>query len=675
MNKQDCKKEGWVLSDDDGRDLIISSSAKEIVDKGATVECQWDVMSLVDKKYRIKQYFPNIPHIEFFDSLSNEKLKAVISKIEHYSGLNCSGEAEYEKTVFYLFSEKKYLRYYDEVMNNMIEGHFPIEVNLRSEGRKVYTILPNEYDRYSADIDYFDVPVAIKISPLERGERCMRNADVIVGDKHYEWTMEDNEYMGSTVAEVIILMWEGKIGIPLTKKKSQKKNRTEREYERRVEKVRFCADLGSSGAMNEMGILFHNGRGVEQDFTEAMSWYRQAAELGCTDAMVNIGILYDNGQGVVKDHEEATSWYKKAAELGDTWALKNVNFYFNGQRTKPNFKDIILWYKKAADVGDIDAMINTGILFEYGGNGVTRDFEEAKFWYTRAANLGNTDALYRLGALHMDFSKGNKEEAVQWLIKAAELSDTDAMYRLSAFYMGSAERGGYDYKEAMVWFRKAADLGDAEAMRQISYIYSNGLGVKQDTQESLSWRKKAADLGDTLAMLFLGVFYFIEENVYWHRKAADLGDTNAMVQLCYNFEEGSNGAERDYKEAMSWYARAVNIDYSKWVFDYRMGPIIFNEETGQESISLLRKSAELGNASAMAGIGTLYAYGICVKRDYKEAMSWYKKAADLGNVNKLDEIGMLYERGGYGIEQDYGEAMYWYLKHLKNSRSRLRQQR
>jgi TPR repeat protein len=37
---------------------------------------------------------------------------------------------------------------------------------------------------------------------------------------------------------------------------------------------RQAADAGNSGAMNNIGWLYHYGRGVPQDYAEAMRWYR-----------------------------------------------------------------------------------------------------------------------------------------------------------------------------------------------------------------------------------------------------------------------------------------------------------------------------------------------------------------------------------------------------------------
>jgi TPR repeat protein len=37
--------------------------------------------------------------------------------------------------------------------------------------------------------------------------------------------------------------------------------------------------------MVRLGVMYANGWGVEQDFTEALRWYRQAAERGNLQAM------------------------------------------------------------------------------------------------------------------------------------------------------------------------------------------------------------------------------------------------------------------------------------------------------------------------------------------------------------------------------------------------------
>jgi TPR repeat protein len=69
--------------------------------------------------------------------------------------------------------------------------------------------------------------------------------------------------------------------------------------------------------MLSIGLLYGSGRGVAQDYAEALRWHRKAADLGNTPAMYMIGMSYEYGQGVPANDAEARLWLKKAAGLGD----------------------------------------------------------------------------------------------------------------------------------------------------------------------------------------------------------------------------------------------------------------------------------------------------------------------------------------------------------------------
>ncbi|WP_032501022.1 tetratricopeptide repeat protein, partial [Vibrio tasmaniensis] len=70
------------------------------------------------------------------------------------------------------------------------------------------------------------------------------------------------------------------------------------------------------------------GRGVSQDYEEAVSWYRKAAEQGYARAQTNLGWMYDEGRGVSQDYEESVSWYRKAAEQGYARAQTNLGWMY-----------------------------------------------------------------------------------------------------------------------------------------------------------------------------------------------------------------------------------------------------------------------------------------------------------------------------------------------------------
>ena len=81
---------------------------------------------------------------------------------------------------------------------------------------------------------------------------------------------------------------------------------------------------GEMRCLDDVGMLYQQGRGVPVDLSEAMKWYRQAAANGSDSAMYNVGVLYENGLGVTKDREQALLWYRGAARAGNVEAKRTL---------------------------------------------------------------------------------------------------------------------------------------------------------------------------------------------------------------------------------------------------------------------------------------------------------------------------------------------------------------
>ncbi len=73
------------------------------------------------------------------------------------------------------------------------------------------------------------------------------------------------------------------------------------------------AEQGDASAQDNLGSMYYNGRGVSQDYKEALRWYRAAAEQGDASAQYGLGFMYYNGQGVPQDYIQAHMWYNLAA--------------------------------------------------------------------------------------------------------------------------------------------------------------------------------------------------------------------------------------------------------------------------------------------------------------------------------------------------------------------------
>ena len=61
-------------------------------------------------------------------------------------------------------------------------------------------------------------------------------------------------------------------------------------------------------AQYNLGVMYANGDGVPQNYSEAMKWYRRAADQGDPDAQYNLGLMYASGDGVPSNYVTAYAW-------------------------------------------------------------------------------------------------------------------------------------------------------------------------------------------------------------------------------------------------------------------------------------------------------------------------------------------------------------------------------
>ena len=111
------------------------------------------------------------------------------------------------------------------------------------------------------------------------------------------------------------------------------------------------AEQGDGEAQFKLGALYYDGRGVDQDFTEAVKWWRKAAEQGTAEAQFNLGLVSVNGNGLPKDRVEAYKWFTLATRQGSEMAAANREAL-----AKTMTPDEILEGRKRADVFVTDAL-------------------------------------------------------------------------------------------------------------------------------------------------------------------------------------------------------------------------------------------------------------------------------------------------------------------------------
>ncbi len=212
-------------------------------------------------------------------------------------------------------------------------------------------------------------------------------------------------------------------------------------------------------AMNNIGIIYENGLGVEQNYAMAIGWFEESAALNNTTAMTNLGFMYGNGLGVVQDYTKALEWFEKSAALYNPNAMNNIGYlYENGFGVEQDYDKAMEWYEKSAALNNSTAANNIGTYY-YNGFSVEQDYAKAMEWFKKSAELDNSIAMLWIGYM---YENGDGVEQ--------------------------------DYEMAMEWYMKSAELNNYEAMTYIGALYENGLGVKQDYNEAMRWYNKADEV-------------------------------------------------------------------------------------------------------------------------------------------------------------------------------------
>lgn len=176
-----------------------------------------------------------------------------------------------------------------------------------------------------------------------------------------------------------------------------------------IAKLQDQAYLGVAEAQHDLAAIYTAGRGgVTQNFEKAAFWFREAADNDIANAAYNLGVLYHQGLGVEKDLDHAIYWYRDAAALGHPEAQYNLGIaHIEGIGTEYNAPLAAAFFESAANAGVVEAAYNLGLIYENGliGNAVRN--EDALLWYDISAKGGNADAKAALQQLSSSMQIGN----------------------------------------------------------------------------------------------------------------------------------------------------------------------------------------------------------------------------------------------------------------------------
>ncbi|KAI9190744.1 uncharacterized protein BJ171DRAFT_574483 [Polychytrium aggregatum] len=337
-----------------------------------------------------------------------------------------------------------------------------------------------------------------------------------------------------------------------------------------------AANAHHTMAMFHLADFYHDGIGVNRNFTKAAELYRDLAERGIPQAQITLGQCYEIGEGVDQEYNTAIEWYSKAADQGSEDGRFHIVFLrgwlslishgvehcdvdaFNHwqevstQSTHPIIKPIATHM-----VGWMHYLGRGTVQDKQKGTKIIRDNKSdefrlgedkclTKFFGTRADSNSHAARkffnLCRLGSDHdwlcrhlmtvclyygFGTTKDQKKAAGNFEQLANE-GRSDSQYWIGeCCYWGVGV--SQDHKKSFEWFCKSANQDNSYGQNMVGFCYYYGIGVTEDYTKAAKWYRKSAEQGNRYGQFFLGECYQfgygvpknIDTAFVWFQKSAD----------------------------------------------------------------------------------------------------------------------------------------------------------
>ncbi len=167
-----------------------------------------------------------------------------------------------------------------------------------------------------------------------------------------------------------------------------------------AKRIEIQAFEGIPEAQHDMGAIYVAGHGpIKQDLKRAVFWFEEAAQNNVANAQYNLGVLYHQGMGVDKNLDRAIGLYQKASDQGHPEAQYNLGIAnIEGIGVPYNPQKAATYFENAANKNIMEAAYNLGLIYENGLLGETHP-DEALMWYKTAADNGSPEAKSALEQL------------------------------------------------------------------------------------------------------------------------------------------------------------------------------------------------------------------------------------------------------------------------------------
>jgi TPR repeat protein len=167
-----------------------------------------------------------------------------------------------------------------------------------------------------------------------------------------------------------------------------------------------------------MAHRLREGRGMNEDFSRALTLYRLAAVQNQIEAALWAGLCQVHGWGTPIDPAEGAVWIELAAENGHAEAARYLaGMYLDGEGVPQDDGRAFHWLTRAIALGDAVAHVTLGGLYAHG-RGCERDLVRAYLHTSLGLEAWPSEAERNLAALELRLTEDDLEEARRRVLTA-----------------------------------------------------------------------------------------------------------------------------------------------------------------------------------------------------------------------------------------------------------------
>lgn len=258
-------------------------------------------------------------------------------------------------------------------------------------------------------------------------------------------------------------------------------------------KVSFerCASAGEVPCLNNLGVLYDRGLGVNANSKLAISYYKTAAEKGLALGVTNYAGAIAKGYEGSIDGKKILALYVDAAAKGSPIAMGNVAYFrqLRGwDKSGVSFPsdETIVAYARVAEMRRIPVgAFALGVIYKNGFT-VYQDTQIAEKYLLRASALGEVRADAMLALIYQE-QLNNLSEAKRYFEIVERSRNKGALLVLATHLCRPDTKEPEDERVCLHWLKNLAEAGESNGMFAYGRNVEAGFGTEKDELGGMAW--------------------------------------------------------------------------------------------------------------------------------------------------------------------------------------------